>query len=390
MHKIEKVLARILLVMLAIVGSFIVLEICANIFICHLASDRQFIKYASVRQLLDSKERSQYICCPHRYLGYYPTPNYAKGLNRHNAQGYRGDKEIIVPKPQGVYRIVCFGGSTTYTADVKDHTKSYPTLLEKHLQEHGFNNVEVINSGVPGWCSWESLLNLPLRVLELEPDMIIVYHGVNDVHPRMVWPSEFYRSDNSGRRSPNKTDLFMPGILEHSSFFRIIMVKWGLMEPHASFERTVDTATENYYARIFRRQKIDGDYPSGIFKEVSAAEMLKQNSPIYFERNIRNIVTLAEAHGIKVVLASFAHSKLFSDVPFASAEEYVSAYEEMSRLLQEISDSTDAHFFDFAGRFPEDKRYWTDGFHVNEEGAQLKAQLFGEFLIEHQLVAGSE
>ena len=42
--------------------------------------------------------------------------------------------------------------------------------------------------------------------------------------------------------------------------------------------------------------------------------------------------------------------------------------------------------FDFAGVFPTEKNYYMDGWHVNIEGAKLKARLFADYLIESGLV----
>ena len=46
----------------------------------------------------------------------------------------------------------------------------------------------------------------------------------------------------------------------------------------------------------------------------------------------------------------------------------------------------DIPLFDFAAVMPKDIRYWGDGRHVNEEGALLKAQLFGEFIHDQRLI----
>jgi len=86
-----------------------------------------------------------------------------------------------MPKPAGQFRIVCLGGSTTYTSDVKDYRDSYPYLLEKYLKAQGYNDVTVVNAGAGSWSSWESLINFQFRVLDLDPDLIIVYHGINDI-----------------------------------------------------------------------------------------------------------------------------------------------------------------------------------------------------------------
>jgi lysophospholipase L1-like esterase len=87
-----------------------------------------------------------------------------------------------------------------------------------------------------------------------------------------------------------------------------------------------------------------------------------------------------------VVLSSFATSPLFTDQPKVSSDEYISAYAENNRLLKTIANDTNQHFFDFSAEFPTEKRWYTDGRHVNEDGARLKAELFGDFLIEAQLL----
>ena len=385
MNKIHEVFTNTFLVIVTTLVTFAILEAAANFWLLHYADEKYFIRYASLQQLQDSDISNHPRYSPHRYIGFYPTPNYVKGKDRHNTLGYRGD-EIDVPKPAGEFRIVCLGGSTTYTSDVKDYRDSYPYLLEKYINSNGYKDITVVNAGAGSWSSWESLINFQFRVLDLDPDLIIVYHGINDISPRFVWPPQAYRGDNSGARAPNQTGIFMPGILEYSTLLRIALISTGLINSHASFETTIDRRPETYYGTLFNKQKISGVYPQGIFEEVSATDILKTNRPDYFASNIRSIVAIAESRGIEVVLSSFAWSPLFTDQPKVASDEYISAYEENNRLLQAMATETDQHFFDFAAKFPTEKRWYSDGRHVNESGAQLKAELFGDFLINADLL----
>ena len=43
--------------------------------------------------------------------------------------------------------------------------------------------VDVVNAGIPGRTSADSLVNIALRVLPIDPDVVIVLHGVNDQKP---------------------------------------------------------------------------------------------------------------------------------------------------------------------------------------------------------------
>lgn len=375
---------KLLLSALSVLVTFIALEVAARIWINHLAGERRFLKYASLKQLQKKRADVKPRYTPHRYLGHCLTPNYVKGKNRHNSLGYRSD-EIITPKPEGQFRIFCMGGSTTYTTEVEDYRMSYPSLLEKELKERGYANVRVINAGVGSWTSWESLINFEMRILDLAPDMIIIYHGVNDILSRMVWPPEAYRGDNSGATRP--VVMSMPSIFEYSTLLRYLMIRMGLIKPHSSIDRQLDPVPDTYYALEFHNQKVEQTYPDGIFKKVSVREMLSVNGPKYFKRNLEHIILIADSRGVETVLATFAHSPLFTDVPIVASEECASAYAEMNETLKSIAHEMGVHLFDFAGQFPPDKRYYTDGLHVNVEGAKLKARLFADWLSENDLVA---
>ena len=367
---------------------FAILELLARLYLENYAPDEQFFRYASLRQLEKraQKSSSEYFKKSfHRYLGYYLTPNYQKGKNKHNSLGYRGD-EIVLPKPAGEFRIVCLGGSTTYTSGVDDYHLAYPELVERELLDHGYRNVNVINAGVPGWTSWECLVNFEFRVLDLEPDMIVFYEAINDINTRFVWPPAAYRGDNSGASIPTASNVFMPGIFEYSTVVRFFLIRAGAAQPHADITNTMDRRARTYYGDNFQKQKIRGSYPQGIFEEVSAREMLESNKPIYFQRNVENLVLLAKARGITCMLATFAYSPLFTEEPRVASDEYIYAYNEMNETLKRVAQERGAHLFDFASVFPIDKKNYHDGRHMNDEGARLMAELFANYIIQNNFV----
>lgn len=123
---------------------------------------------------------------------------------------------------------------------VEDNDKTFPYQLERILRgDYGNNNVEVINAGVGGYDSWESLINLQFRVLDIDPDLIIVYHGTNDVHTRLVLP-DAYQGDNSGRRKQwNPPSI---SFIEYSLLLRIASRKLGIMN-QVSLEDFVNAST---------------------------------------------------------------------------------------------------------------------------------------------------
>lgn len=94
-----------------------------------------------------------------------------------NSQGFR-DTERDVPKPEGTFRILCVGGSTTQEGDTNATT--YPALLEARLREaFPEQDIEVLDAGIPGISTPCHLLRLS-DYLMLEPDLVLLHLGVND------------------------------------------------------------------------------------------------------------------------------------------------------------------------------------------------------------------
>jgi lysophospholipase L1-like esterase len=94
-----------------------------------------------------------------------------------NNAGFRG-KDVKVPKPAGLYRIVCVGASTTEEGPSDDAT--YPALLEKKLTAaFPGHPIEVVNCGISGMSTISHLMRFA-DYLALEPDLMVVYEGVND------------------------------------------------------------------------------------------------------------------------------------------------------------------------------------------------------------------
>ena len=358
---------------MGVVVAFGMLELAARVYLNRIAGPETFKHYASLRQLKargvwGDQTLLKYV--PHRYLGYAPTPNHRYRKNRHNSLGFRGE-EINLPKPESQFRIVCLGGSTTYTGKMNDYRRSYPDLLQEGLRDHGYE-VRVVNAGVESWTTYESLAGFAFRVLDLDPDMVIVYHGINDCLARFVWPPEAYWGDNSGSRAAVLTERFMAPFWEYSTLIRAVLIRTGHGQSHSSVADVYDLFAPTFLAFEWRDQVLDGTYPAGVFEHVSAREMLEANKPVYFRRNIECLVALAKQHGVVPVLATFAYSTEFREEPWVTSQEVVWAYDEMNGVVKAVAQETGAVLFDFGAAFPMDRTYYADCFHVNEPGAVLK------------------
>lgn len=287
----------------------------------------------------DEELAEQIAYVPAPYVMYQPKPSFTRGgepRRTTNRLGFRGP-EIELPKPDGRTRILCLGGSTTYSFAVDDeHT--YPVLLEAELRErYSWRDFEVINGGVESYTTAESLANLAHRGLQLEPDIVIIYHAPNDVRPRRYanfTPSyAHYRKPWGGSTAGYRDDVRgeLGGInqfIQHA--------------PPAS----------------------DLDVP----------DLLALNPPTAYRRNLTSLVGVARAHGIRPVFVTFAGHPQPGDAGLAQGIREHNAV--MSALATEMG----VHTIDLATVFPADAALFADDIHLLDAGNAAKAELIADGL----------
>ena len=114
--------------------------------------------------------------------------NPGNGLRRR--LGRHAGRQFLVPgfrpsvlakhKPENAIRVFVLGGSTTFGLYVESRD-AFPARIEQGLQEAaGDRVVEVVNLGCAGWAS-PRVANVFDAVLELDPDLVIVYSGHNEM-----------------------------------------------------------------------------------------------------------------------------------------------------------------------------------------------------------------
>ncbi|MCI0589491.1 MAG: hypothetical protein L0323_21970 [Planctomycetes bacterium] len=97
-----------------------------------------------------------------------PTPAGDPSLERINSLGARGAREYPLARPAGTTRVMCFGDSFTYGAEVAD-AEAWTAQLES-LDPR----VEAPNFGVPGYGTDQALLRFRGLPSELEADAVLI------------------------------------------------------------------------------------------------------------------------------------------------------------------------------------------------------------------------
>lgn len=327
---------------------------------------------------------------PHPYLAYTgrpgfvhePTPQDPARIT-HNSLGFNGP-EVAWQKPSGVYRIVCLGGSSTYGIGPSSTETNWPVRLEAELATRSLpRRVEVVNLGVQGYSTFESLINLSIRGVDLQPDLVLVYHTINDMrcalypgvardntHWRAIWPVE--------RRDP-VLEMF-----ERSYSFlawRRYLTDWY-----------DDQRSLGAYVIVDFGKYMPDDYAQPTDLELGFAT---------FRRNLVSIVAVARAHGAEALLATQA-VRMGDFERFGSGDAQKLGFERMTRILGEVANERGVPYCDVRApvEAEADRQRAESGadrifvrpdkrngeVHLTDEGCALVARVFADRIVELGLV----
>jgi len=303
---------------------------------------------------------------PHAWLGHMLRPGaeiISKGRSINiNSLGYRGP-EFPSQKTPGRVRVVCIGGSTTFDVKVTDDAKSWPAQLERVLREvHDRNDVEVINGGTNGYAMPRTLIDLALRTLDIGPDVVICYPGVNDVAFADHTDHQAGRCHLAISAPPAQTpawrDWLSQSELYNEIFSRMLYFR--------------QARYGNWAGEPLPRQ--DEPEPTGM-----AA----------FERNLTTLAGICQSHGIRLALVTvraayrpdqpledqerLARSDLM-DHPALSLAGHYRGYGEANAMIREAASRFGAGLIDQSAELPSRSEDFADSVHFSDSGAKAFAE----------------
>ena len=360
--------AKITIVLVSFLFVCFVLELGLRFYLSNYGDERQKTLYLYSREEINEKLTLLRGLAFLNY-GLSPTHEYV------NSRGYRGP-EIALPKPDDVYRIVALGGSTTFGLFLDSWQLTYPHKLQQQLRSaYDYSQVEVVNAGVPQYSTWESAVNMLLRVPDLEPDMVIIYHGINDVGVRLTDPEYF---DGLYYAKGYWTDQDDP--LPPSSLLRFAMKRLGF-ELQADYRLDAKFRVPDGIRSCMPDTSATEGYCRGF--DMLASDVLRTNPPVYFERNMRNMIRLARGMNSETLLLTWAYSPL--DFPIEGGGGMVYDYlqdgvEEHNTIVRKLAEEEGALFYDLAASMPIEEKFWVNGIHMKAAGATEMARQVAEYL----------
>ena len=155
---------------------FIILGIASGIVIFELVLSfipgYNFDSMACNTYTTSHKDSHMFCYRSSKLMGYELVPNIRKNIN---SLGMR-DREYSFSKPEGVFRILVLGDSTTAQLGIKNR---WADVLEDKLNSHG--KYEVLNAAVSGYNLYHYWAYLMNKGMELDPDLVITAFCLNDI-----------------------------------------------------------------------------------------------------------------------------------------------------------------------------------------------------------------
>ncbi|MEM9380272.1 MAG: SGNH/GDSL hydrolase family protein [Planctomycetota bacterium] len=292
-----------------------------------------------------------------------PTPNSSVSGIRIDSRSFRGD-ELEVPKPEGRVRVAFLGGSTTFCAEASSNATTWPSLVVDALTERiSGRSFDQVNAAVPGYMSLHSRERFEARVVELEPDVVVIYHATNDlVHDT--------------REVAEAAGLTVPGVGEPRG-----LAKWSL---------TYFLVQKNLQARARIRRAEAANGQLEIDVEALAAK---------FERRLTDLVESAQREVSVVAVATFAPKVRRSQtpeeqlancgtslfyMPYMTVEGLLDGFDAYNDAIRRVAERTGAILVETVGEIPGDAEHYNDSVHFLDPGSRVMASLVAGALADSE------
>ena len=272
--------------------------------------------------------------------------------------GLDGKEEASLEKSK--LRVLCLGASTTGNyIQIGSDVYSYPLLLQKHLDRKKPDFFEVINGGVGGFNSADLLVHYALKLQNLKPDFVIIYHGYNDIRHYLSskFSSDYSHSLKSWRLSK--------------------LAKWIIkLIPNP------DLPLLNFISH----KLLDLNIRNSLLRHIFIGDFSIKNDPTEgletYHRNVKNLVRLIKGDGGKVVLSTFCHYLYPAIKETDLHRAYSKIIGQENSIIKGIAKKENCILIDMASLLKKDEKFFLDSIHFSPEGMDFLAENFSTEILK--------
>jgi lysophospholipase L1-like esterase len=307
-----------------------------------------------------------------------------------NQMGFRGDS-LPDPKPPGEFRVFLVGGSTTecfYLDDEQDLAR----VLQRELaaMAPAGSVVRVYNAGLSGAASDDHVATISQRIVHLEPDLVVVFCGINDLS-RSIYHYDYrhYIDYRPAYRKP----WFKRWPMKLQITRRLALLKQRVQPDPRQLQEQRPLAT-NYAGLI------------GLERSAPVTDEAPRTDPRSYATNLRTIAGIAKANGFQLVFMTQQTTWNSSVDPDAKKYHWMryrapaperadhdaatgvtyredrmdAAMERLNDTMRAVAARDSVPLFDLARSLPKSLRYFYDDCHFNVAGADTTAKLLAGFV----------
>jgi lysophospholipase L1-like esterase len=267
--------------------------------------------------------------------------------------------------------------------------------LQQQLNDRGSHqlSVRVYGAGKSGAASDDHISMIAHRLVHLQPDMIILFSGINDltrsiynydythyVIPEPNWQQNLRKSKNSPKYSPMRlwaTEFQIPR--------RFYLLSKRLSPSERDVLETI-TSKSNYREKIRMRKA----------RPVSNLRPKTDSTP--YANNLRTIIGIAKVHGIPLIFMTQQttwggppEAKEWHWMVLRDGVNYRDDF--MNEAMESFNDETRAlavqyeiPLYDMARSMPKSHDLFYDDVHMTERGAAVAAEELASLILDKDLI----
>lgn len=276
--------------------------------------------------------------------------------------------QLSLEKAPGEIRIATIGGSTTASINLS-YEENWPGIVGAYLQTRfPDRKISVINAGIPGFDTAQSIGNLALRVMPYQPDIVIIYHAYNDL--------KAVRAE--GSFSPDYTHIHPKPFGFH------VDAGWteSLLENSMLYVRA-----RNRNLVVDKLDRLKASQETGL-------PTVPEQAVRTFEQHMRALAAIARSGNAQVVFPSFAtlHEPgldygddsvvsnlsnlrrselraLLYYTPGLTVNGVLDGIVKYNDVMRRIAEQVGVHWVDTASALNHEEKYFLDRVHFSREGA---------------------
>ena len=262
------------------------------------------------------------------------------------------DKEIQIPKPRGIYRIIVLGDSIPFIGD-----PNFVDLLKNKIKT---DKIEIFNASTPGYTTYQELMFLEKYAIKAEPDLVILSYCLNDNYKFLHRFNEktqmlLTKEAQDSLKINNSFDAFVQKSYLLTAFKTIFIKKnTDRKEPIFPWEKAVD----------FNIAWKDYSWPNFSNRLKKMNDILKNN---HAKLSVVIFPIEMQLNPILLQIDSFKVTKPQRQVAFYSNKFNIPHLDLFSSFYEAQQKGT---------------KLYTDGVHLSLEGENLAANLIYDYLIK--------